>query len=182
MSHLHTLLLLAALSLAGCANPLNQATSDRYADQCASAESGGRLAEAEQACYRAAVNVEWGNLGPELKSQRLYNFGRIKRKVGKYSEAEGILKESLAVEETLTGPSSLKIGRRLIEISAALAEQKRWEEGTPYLKRVIPIGSGFSGSERSFIRLVYIEYSKALRGLGKREEEARGFEDAARAL
>jgi len=35
------------------------------------AEQAGDLCMAEQLCYRALVNVDWGNLGPELKSERL---------------------------------------------------------------------------------------------------------------
>ena len=180
---LHSLLLpvFAALLLAGCANPLNRATSDRYAEQCASANAAGRLSEAEQACYRAAVNVDWGNLGPELKSQRMYNLGLIKRKTGKFSEAEFLLRESLGIEETLTGNSSLKVARRLVELSATLAELKRWDDGLPYLKRVVSINPAFAGNERDFTRLVYTEYSKALRQLGK-PEDALAFEDAARGL
>lgn len=55
------------LMVSGCANPLNQVTSDRYAEQCSEAERAGQLAVAEEACYRALVNVDWGNLGPLLK-------------------------------------------------------------------------------------------------------------------
>jgi hypothetical protein len=77
---------LALVLVAGCANPLNRATSDDYAQTCAIAESNGKLGVTE-ACYRAAVNVDWGNLGPELKSES-YKLARIKRRVGKLEEAE----------------------------------------------------------------------------------------------
>src|SRR5690242_3491155 len=107
------ILLFSLLLLGGCANPLNRATSDRYSDMCSSAERGGDLTTAEQACYRALVNVDMGNLGPELKSQRLYNLGRIKRRVAKYEEAEDLFKQSLVIEEKLSPPTDPKIGRRL---------------------------------------------------------------------
>jgi hypothetical protein len=80
---------------------------------------------AEEACYRSIKNVDWGNLGPELKSQRLYNLARIKRQVGKFGEAEVILKESLAVEESVSGKDSLKTARRLVELSVNLAAQEK---------------------------------------------------------
>lgn len=54
-----------ALFVFGCASPLNQATSNRYGEECSQAERSGRLDVAEHACYRALVNVDWGNLGPE---------------------------------------------------------------------------------------------------------------------
>lgn len=80
--------LLALALLSACANPINRVTSDNYAETCSIAEDNGKLDVAEQACYRALVNVDLGNLGPELKSQRLYNLGRIKQRLSKYSEAE----------------------------------------------------------------------------------------------
>jgi hypothetical protein len=99
-------LLIATCTLAACANPLNQATSDRYSADCASAEKHGNLSVAEEACYRAAVNVDWGKLGPEQKSEKLYNLARIKRQTGRLNEAEALLKESLEIEESLSEPTS----------------------------------------------------------------------------
>jgi hypothetical protein len=53
------LMMLVGVSLlAGCANPINRATSDNYSESCATAERNGRAQIAEQACYRALVNVE----------------------------------------------------------------------------------------------------------------------------
>lgn len=77
MKSLHIQHVLYAVALAGCANPINRVTSDNYSEACYYAEQRGQLQEAEQACYRALVNVDLGNLGPELKSQRLYSLGRI---------------------------------------------------------------------------------------------------------
>lgn len=170
-----------ALIVAGCANPLNQATSDRYAQECASAERGGQLAVAEEACYRAVKNVDWGNLGPELKSQRLYNLARIKRQLGKFSEAEAILKESLPIEESVSGRDSLKVGRRLVELSVNMAAQDKWGEGAEFLARTIPISSGFAGQERAFTKASYLEYAKKLRMLGNADVAFR-FETAAASL
>ena len=100
--------------LASCANPLNEATASRYSAQCGAAESAGNLPAAEEFCFRALKNADWGNLSPELKSQHLYNFARIKRRLAKFAEAEELLKASLAIEEPLSGASSLKVGRRLV--------------------------------------------------------------------
>jgi tetratricopeptide (TPR) repeat protein len=168
---------IAAL-LVGCANPLNQATSDRYAEECAGAERRAQLPVAEEACYRAVKNVDWGNLGADLKSQRLYNLARIKRQLGKFAEAEIILKESIAIEETVSGAGSLKVARRLVELSVNLAAQDKWIEGAEHLARVIPLAAGFSGQERSFTKTSYLEYGKKLKALGQVESAAR-FETAA---
>ena len=170
-----TIVLASGLALSGCANPVNRATSDEYADTCANAERSRRLEVAEQACYRALVNVDLGNLGPELKSQRLYNLGRIKRQLAKFSEAEDLFKQSLAIEEKLSKPRDVKIGRRLVELSVSLAGQNKWTEGSRYLERAIPISDQFRGAERSYAGVAFVEYAKYLRktdqtGLAKRFE------------
>ena len=156
----------AALA-ASCANPLNRVTSDRYHDECAAAERAGNLALAEQLCYRSLVNVDIGNLGPELKSQRLYNLARIKRRVSKFSEAEDLLRQSIVLEEKLSGQSSVPMARRFAELSVNLAGLNRWNEGVIYLKQLVPISSQFSGSERSFIITVLREYAKHLERTGE---------------
>lgn len=174
------ILLFSLLLLGGCANPLNRATSDRYSDMCSSAERGGDLTTAEQACYRALVNVDMGNLGPELKSQRLYNLGRIKRRVAKYEEAEDLFKQSLAIEVKLSPPTDPKIGRRLVELSVSLAGQAKWSEGAKYVDRAAPLSSRFTGEERSYAALVFQEYAKHFRDADP--EAAKRFDGYAQAL
>jgi tetratricopeptide (TPR) repeat protein len=167
--------------VAACANPINRATSDNYAETCAVAESNGRLDVAEEACYRALVNVDWGNLGPELKSQALYNLGRIKRRLSKFGEAEQLFKESLALEEKLPTPSEQKIGRRLVELSVSLAGQDKWSEGARYLERVLPLTEKFSPRERAYTSEVLSQYGKRLAGTGDSALAAR-FEAKASTL
>jgi len=163
MRYLLSMLLSAILLLSSCANPVNQVTSDNYAETCATAERNRRLDVAEQACYRALVNVDLGNLGPELKSQRLYNLGRIKRQLSKFGEAEDLFKQSLAIEEKLSSSNDPRIGRRLIELSVSLAGQSKWAEGAQYLERAGPISTEYAGAERSFAALAFAEYAKQLR-------------------
>lgn len=154
---------MSVIILAACANPINRVTSDNYAKTCAVAEDNGKLGVAEEACHRALVNVDWGNLGPELKSQKLYNLARIKRRLSKFSEAEALLTESLQIEETLPAPSELRIGRRLVELSTNLAGQNKWAEGAPDLDRVIPMTDQFSPQERAYTAEILTLYRKQFR-------------------
>ncbi|MEW6562458.1 MAG: tetratricopeptide repeat protein [Pseudomonadota bacterium] len=172
-------LITGALVLTGCANPLNRVTSDNYEETCIAAEQNGRLQVAEEACYRALVNVDLGNLGPKLKSQRLYNLGRIKRQLAKFSEAEQLFRESLAIEEKLSSPTDSKIGRRLIELSVSLAGQEKWSEGAQYLERALSIIPQFSGHERSYTAAVLRQFSKHL---SSQTALAERFENAATSL
>jgi tetratricopeptide (TPR) repeat protein len=157
--------MIAALSAAtvvtgaGCANPVNRVTSDRYAETCDVAERAGDFAVAEQACYRALVNVDWGNLGPELKSQRLYNLARNKKHLEKFDEAIALLRQSLAIEEKLSGPTSLQTGRRLIELAANESQVGRWSDGADDLDRAVDIAPGYSGRERAYAKAVFELYA-----------------------
>jgi tetratricopeptide (TPR) repeat protein len=161
------LALLASSFVVGCANPVNRATSDGYAETCASAERSGRFDVAEEACYRALVNVDLGNLGPESKSQKLYNLARIKKRVGKFAEAEDLLKQSLQIEESLSGATSPQSGRRLVELAANLAAQDKWHEGADYLTLALPMADRFSGQERSYTKVLLQTYVVELNKLGQ---------------
>jgi len=109
------------------------------------------------------VNVDIGNLGPELKSQKLYNLGRIKRQSAKFVEAELLFKESLSIEEKLSRPTDPKIGRRLVELSVSLAAQNKWSEGAQFLDRALPTAEFFSGGERAYFAEALEMYAEQLR-------------------
>ncbi len=104
---------------------------------------------------------------PELKSQRLYNLGRIKRQLGKFEEAEKLFRNSLSVEANLSDPSNLRIGRRNVELAVSLAGQNKWNEGVKYLDLAIPSIPGFSETERLYVIEVLVEFSKELEVLGQ---------------
>ena len=148
--------------VAGCANPLNQATSVRYADQCTEAERAGRLDVAEQACYRALVNVDWGHLGDEQKSMRMYNLARIKRALGKFDEAEKLYKDSLNIEEKQPQPSKQKIGRRLAELAMVFGQKEQYQAGIPYVEKLYPMADIYEGNEKKSVALVFYAYSQEL--------------------
>lgn len=148
--------------VSGCANPLNQATSDRYSQTCAEGERNGNLSVAEQACYRALVNVDLGNLGDVQKSQKMYNLARIKRHLRKFDEAETLYKESIAIEEKQTPVSSERIGRRLAELAIVYGEQKRFGEGLPYVERLFPLADTYNGNEKRTVAAIFYIYSQEL--------------------
>lgn len=147
---------------AGCANPLNQVTSDRYSQTCAEAERNGNLTVAEEACYRALVNVGWGNLGDIQKSQKMYNLARIKRHLRKFDEAEKLYKESIAIEEKRTPVSNERIGRRSAELAIVYGEQNRFSEGLPYVERLFPLADTYQGNEKRTVATIFYVYSQGL--------------------
>ncbi len=176
------LLLIASVAmLSACANPFNRITSGRYVEECRSAETAGDLLAAEILCYRALVNVDRENVGHVSMSKRLYKLGRIKRQLAKYFEAEGLMKESLELEEKLSGVSDEETGLRLAELSVILAAQDKWGEGIPLVERLVLLADSYSGRERSFVSEILQQYSSHARLLGK-TDLATEFESKARAL
>jgi tetratricopeptide (TPR) repeat protein len=155
---------------AACAKPLNQATSDRYGEACSEAERHNRLAVAEQACYRALVNVDWGHLGDFQKSQRLYNLARIKRKLNKFEEAEKLYKDSLAIEEKLPKQSNENLGRRLAELAILYEQCGRIADGFPYVHRLYALAEIYQGGEKKTVAAVFYIYSLDLKKQQKTAE------------
>lgn len=151
-----------AVTLTACANPLNQITSDRYSESCAQAERNGRLDVAEEACYRALVNVDWGNLGEVEKSAKMYNFARIKRQLRKFDEAKKLYIDSLAIEEKQPQPSNEQIGRRLAELAIVYSQEKRYVEGTPYVERLYTLADLYQGNEKKAVAAIFYVYSQKL--------------------
>ena len=149
--------------IAGCANPVNQVTADNYQETCFAAERSGNLDVAEEACSRALANVNWGNLGALEESQKRYHLSKIKRVLGKFAEAEALLKQSLVLEEGLNPKSELRIGRRSVELAVALAGQGKWAEGAEHLSRAYGARNEYSASEKSYMALVLQKYAEELR-------------------
>ena len=175
------LVLAFACLLAGCYNPVNHATANRYDQMCREAEADGRLGAAEETCRRALINVRVGHLGSAAESQALYNLGRIKRRIGKLGEAEELMNESLKVQETVSPPDSSRTGRRLAELAAVYGQTSRYKEGWPFVQRLMPISSNYSGQERAFAKLIFQVYAQEYRKLGMQVEAAQ-LEETAKSL
>ncbi len=153
--------------LVGCvSNPINRVTADNYLEQCADAESRGDLKLAEEACRRSLINTEWGNLGEEQKSEKLYNYARIKRRLGKHSEAKSLLLKSLGIEQSRSNKTNIKIGRRLVELSVNYAALGQWNKGASALNRMLPVAKQFTGKERQFTIFVLNKYGEHYKNAG----------------
>lgn len=181
MKYVLMTMLAAVLLLAGCAKIINTATSDYFIEECVAAEQSARLIDVDTICTSAIMNVDWSKQKPELKSQRFFNLGRIKRQLYKFSEAIFLFKESLAIEESIPNPSGLRIGHRLVELSLSLAGHEQWEEGASYLERALPVTPQFTGEERKFAAKVLKMYGAHFRKLYQIDAAER-FENAGAVL
>jgi hypothetical protein len=69
-------LIISAVMLASCANPINLSTAQRYAQGCLEFQHQGEWWKARQACGRAAVNAELGGANPQAVAGLWYEYGR----------------------------------------------------------------------------------------------------------
>ena len=159
-----TLLCIAGL-LAACTTPVSlTTTSNEQYDACNAAELKGQLGEAELACVQALRTAEKAGASADILSQRQYNLGRIKRLQGKNAEAEQLYRQALATEEAAQPRSDARVGRRMVELASALAAQGKWQEGTGYLERVLPLLPKLSPAARTYSAEVLRQYARQLQG------------------
>lgn len=152
---------LLSLLASGCENQSDTTASN--AEQCKVAEEKGLIEFAETACEKAWHEAESDHLSPDIQSERLYNLARIKRKLNAYAEADKIIRQSLAIEETVSGPNSSAYGQRLVELSLCLAGQKKLTEGAKTLERVLYIVDQFSEKDKHITANILTHFASRLR-------------------
>jgi len=157
------------LALLGSACESESRRSAVYAEKCKEAEQKGFLEGAEQLCESAWVDVDNDRLAPAIQSERLYDLGRIKRQLGKFAEAEPLVRQALAIEESVSGKTSPAYGLRLTELSLILAGQGKWEEGADYLEEVLVIVNQFPEQQRRAAANVLNHFGKRLQNTHQKQ-------------
>lgn len=156
---------LLVIMLAACDNTASRLAA--AAERCALELSYGILEGAEKSCTEALGGDDEDVLEPEVRSARLYELARIKRQLSRYTEGEDLIRQSLAIEEGLSGANSTAVGLRLLELSLDLAGQGRWDEGARVIERTLPLTGGFTGDERASMVRIVKQYARQLEMTGQ---------------
>ncbi len=156
-----SLVILTSALLIACAETPDHLTPNDYTANCHKAERRHNFNVAEQACLMAFTTDDLFD-NSKARSQNLYNLGKIKLRLAKFSEAELLFRESLQLEEILSSPPKT-VGSRLVELSSSLASQGKWFEGAPFLERVLAIVPQYSKQERARIGELLLQYSRHLK-------------------
>lgn len=136
------------------------ADSHRSVETCIEAERDGRLDAAEEACQQAAAAA---GLNDSLKSQRLYNLARIKRRLGKDDQAADLFRQSLTIEQHQPQPSQKKIGRRLAGLAIVYGKLDRFDDGLPYVQQLVSLADVYPEREKRTLAGIFYFYSQELR-------------------
>ncbi len=140
------LVFLLVIGLGGCDYRSAKADFDRQIALCSVAEGNGLLDAAVQACGVALTIAEEERYERNLISGLLYRLGRLERQRGKFTEAELLMRRSLALEEQSGDQGTIAI--RLIELSLSVAGQGRWSDGAQLLETAAPFVANLPGDER----------------------------------
>jgi hypothetical protein len=154
-----------ALLLVACDR--QAARMDEAAEKCVEAFHAGAVELAEELCTTALGDNEGADLEPEIRSERLYRLGHIKRTQAKYPEAQELIAQSLAIEEARAESDSFPVGQRLLEMSLILAGQGQWEEGALFLERALPFAGQFTEKQQVSMTNVLKHFARRLEQAGR---------------
>jgi len=113
----------------------------------------------------------------EKDSDSLFDAGALYRRIGVNAEAVRLLRLSLEVEEQLSKPDAARVQARLMQVAAALAQQKSYSEGLPFVMRLLSPAGSIGPDQRAFFVALLKDYSGELRKTN-RPQEAEQIEKA----
>ncbi len=147
----------------------------RHLASCDAATAQGLLATAASAC-RNALEIAERDSYPEAKhSAILYQLGRLERQRGRFSEAERLLRESLALERRQPRQNAAAIADRLLELALSLAGEARWGEGSEVMRQLLPLSDRLAERVRDNFANVVRNYNLHLRSLDQPELSLNGM-------
>ncbi|MCB5206547.1 tetratricopeptide repeat protein [Methylovorus mays] len=168
-------LMMSALMLVSCANPINLNTAQRYAQGCLEFQHQGEWWKARQACGRAAVNAELGGANPQAIAVLWYEYGRASGVICDYPEANKALEKSLELDKANNGAVIMDY----FELARLHFDQKLFKEASIYYR------SGVAATPKELMAQdpigyadVLGEYSEALKQIGDVESSEKVISEA----
>jgi tetratricopeptide (TPR) repeat protein len=163
----HTRLLMSvviSVGVAGCANPINMHTAQRYFDAGMAAEREGNYQLAHENYYRAYVNTEIGHADDQRKALAMYNLGRMKGYLCMKAEAEPLLVNSVAVEEKALSQNGGWYTGRLVEMARFYLGFGEYAKAVPYFDKATLrlVDSGNEGTNPIEMADMWDDYGKPL--------------------
>ncbi|NOT66322.1 MAG: tetratricopeptide repeat protein [Methylotenera sp.] len=166
-----SLLLVFALLISGCANPINQRTANNYFIEGESAMQQGNLPHAREMFSRALINARIGHLGPEAEGQVLAKLGRVYGNMCQPDDAEKAFSESISQYSKAYGENSTRLFPLKLELAQHAYDVGRYEKAVTYFDQAFPFGAEmFEQADPAGYSAVMKDYADALSKTGKAEQ------------
>ncbi len=177
---------IAALFLASCVStePAKQSeTSQPFrkhyeAGLLAESKADYRTAQREYAlAYKVAEDAK---LGPSAISAVTYELGRVTGYLCDYDRAHRLLRQSLEIEERVSGPYSANMSARYMELARINYDHGLYAVAIPYYERGIPLLEKLDFEKRDPLGLAEAlhEFATALKRTGATREAQRVLQRA----
>jgi tetratricopeptide (TPR) repeat protein len=94
------------------------------------------------------------NFGPYTKQANLYDeYATLLRSHARYSDAETLYRQALAMEEARYGPDDHRIAIRLNNLSVLLSSTNRMAEAEPFLRRALALSEAHYGPDHPIVAI-----------------------------
>jgi tetratricopeptide (TPR) repeat protein len=130
----------------------------------------GRVGDGERWADYAAAVLEAGEPRPDLESYLLHVRGVLANRQGRFDEAIGYLRDSLAAAERAHGVDSFEAGQVNLTLSLAYTERGDYEEALAHSARDIEITTAMHGERHPAVALSHNNRALIFMALGQRDE------------
>jgi len=130
------ILLILALTFAGCSNPVNRHTAIRYEEQAYGQMAAGNWFEARMGFGRAITNAEIGGIDESQRVNLWYEYGRASGVICDWAEAERGLGQALRIMQK---HNDGRLHYVLVEIGRMNLDRKNYGAALQYFERAQPV-------------------------------------------
>ncbi|UCC83559.1 MAG: tetratricopeptide repeat protein [Gemmatimonadota bacterium] len=139
-------------------------------------EALGDTVTARQILDQGAERIlsEFGDQ-PDVQAAMLGEVAQVYANLGRLTRSEGLLRQSLALQEDLYGPNSLEVSESLSRLGQVLATGGRRQEAIDYLRRSVEIRAAALPTPDSLLAETQVGLAWQLRSQGHYEEAGHLF-------
>jgi serine/threonine-protein kinase len=117
---------------------------------------------------------------PEIQADLYQTLGTMYDQLGKYEQADSLLKASLAQRKTIDGPDSAKVAESLIALANLRNDQAQLEEGETFARQGLQMSKRHLPQDHPIVARATLTLGRILDNRGKYDEAIPTLEEAMR--
>jgi serine/threonine-protein kinase len=117
---------------------------------------------------------------PEIQADLYQTLGTMYDQLGKYEQADSLLKASLAQRKTIDGPDSAKVAESLIALANLRNDQAQLEEGETFARQGLQMSKRHLPSDHPIVARATLTLGRILDNRGRYDEAIPILEEAMR--